>query len=270
MNKQPGDIKRLPFISINNCDKKDIDIVEKASKQCILIKNHLCKYSLIEPYYAISPISSGILPKDSLAKYYAYENALLTQVLLNEAIINEIVFDIYQLSERDKKMVLDKEGVTVGALSVSKNAKSAYQQWLAMNPEFAPSEELLRYVDNLPIAESINIIDDFEVLYQSHNGWEDFCIRHQCNPIEAWYQHQQKGILPSQRTQTLSFELLTDVIRALLAKDDDGIIPLTGRTGEETLLPRIEAEMIERGFSNAQIAQVFSLVCENMRGGIQA
>ena len=144
------------------------------------------------------------------------------------------------------------------------------QQWLAMNPEFAPSEELLRYVDNLPIAESINIIDDFEVLYQSHNGWEDFCIRHQCNPIEAWYQHQQKGILPSQRTQTLSFELLTDVIRALLAKDDDGIIPLTGRTGEETLLPRIEAEMIERGFSNAQIAQVFSLVCENMRGGIQA
>jgi hypothetical protein len=58
----------------------------------------------------------------------------------------------------------------------------------------------------------------------------------------------------------LAFELITDVIRSLLAKDDDGVIPLVGNAGEVQLAPRIEAEMVERGYSAAQIAQVFSLL----------
>lgn len=38
------------------------------------------------------------------------------------------------------------------------------------------------------------------------------------------------------------------------------MIPLTSNSGEASLAPRIEAEMVERGYSAAQIAQVFSLL----------
>ncbi|MCF0219893.1 MAG: BREX-1 system adenine-specific DNA-methyltransferase PglX [Muribaculaceae bacterium] len=251
------DIHRIPIADVT---VEQQSMIHDSSLQNVNIKKELCKFSIIEPLFQTSPISSGILPKESLTKYYTYENALLTQVLLNEAIINETVFDIYQLSEHDKQMVLDKEGVPVGALPVSAEAKTAYQQWLSNNTEFAPSEELMRYVDNLPIAESADRIDDFEVLYQSHNDWEEFCIRHQCNPIEAWYQHKQQGVLPPQRTQALAFELLTDVIRSVLAKDDDGVVPIVANTGEEQLAVRIEAELIERGYQPAHISQLFALL----------
>ena len=45
-----------------------------------------------------------------------------------------------------------------------------------------------------------------------------------------------------------------------MAKDDDGVIPLTTNAGETNLAPRIEAEMVERGYKPAQIAQIFTLL----------
>ena len=200
------------------------------------------------------------MPKDSLFNYYIYENSLLTQILLNEAIINETVFEIYELSEHDRQMVLEKEGMPVGSLPVTKAAKTSYLQWMNTNTEFAPSEELIAYIQALPTIEDAERIDDFDILYQSHNDWEEFCIRHNVNPIEAWYQHKQQGVLPAQRTQTLAFELLTDVIRSVLAKDDDGVIPIVDRAGEEKLAVRIEAELIERGYQPAHISQLFALL----------
>ncbi len=108
--------------------------------------------------------------------------------------------------------------------------------------------------------EDIPKILDFEVLYQNNNGWEDFCFKHEMNPVEVWYQFRNANVLPPQRTQALAFELITDVIRSLLAQDDDGVIPLTTNSGETNLAPRIEAEMDERGYCAAQIAQVFTLL----------
>ena len=80
------------------------------------------------------------------------------------------------------------------------------------------------------------------------------------NPIEVWYQFKNAGILPPQRTQVLAFELITDVIRSVLAKDDDGVIPLTERMGEEQLAGRIEQELVERGYNSAQISQIIQLL----------
>ena len=42
--------------------------------------------------------------------YLSTENYLLTQVLLNETIIDEKIFDVYDLTEHDKAMVLAKMG----------------------------------------------------------------------------------------------------------------------------------------------------------------
>ena len=254
---QSGDVERIPIII---ADQEKYDNVITLSKQNVEVKKHLCQFSIVEPTYKVSPLTKEDAITSSIFTFFSLENALLTQILLNESIINKIVFDVYELNEHDRQMVLDKEGVPVGDLPVSHNAKEAYRQWLTTESEFAPSNDVLKHLDSLEERDDLPRVTDFEVLYQTNKEWEEFCIQHKMNPVEVWWQFKNAGVLPPQRTQTLAFELITDVIRSLLAKDDDGVIPLVGNAGEVQLAPRIEAEMVERGYSAAQIAQVFSLL----------
>lgn len=257
VNINQGDLWRVPFALPN---AKQESFVENLSRQNVEIKESICSHSLIELNFVMSPITTKGDVLSSITSYYNTENALLTLILLNESIINKIVFEVYELSEHDKQMVLDKEGIPVGELPVSHEAKAAYQQWLQEEREFSASDEVLEHLQHLEERDDLPRITDFDVLYQTNKEWEEFCILHQMNPVEVWWQFKNASVLPPQRTQTLAFELITDVIRALLDKDDDGVIPLTSNSGEASLAPRIEAEMVERGYSAAQIAQVFSLL----------
>lgn len=267
VNVQVGDLKRVPFVYPN---KNEELIVQFLAEKCVNIKKHLCIYSVVEQNFSHSPITPASSPESELTRYYNYENALLTQILLNEAIINRIVFDVYELSDHDRQMVLDKEGIPVGDLSVSQAALEAYKAWLKEeNTEFPASAEVWEHLDSLTIDNEQPQITDFEKLYQNNYGWEEFCNsdNHRMNPIEVWYQFRHAGILPPQRTQSLCFELITDVIRAILKKDDDGVIPLCERMGEEPLDVRIEQELVERGYSGAQISQIEQLLCMNLGTG---
>ena len=257
VNKQVGDIARVPFVNTHNDYSQIIGCI---SAQNVNIKKAICTFSIIEYNYSHSPIGISNNCKNSISTYYTYENALLTQILLNESVINKTVFEVYELSEHDKQMVLEKEGVPVGDLPVSSSAKAAYREWLTANEEFPVSDEVLAHLDNLEENDEQPRITDFDTLYQNNNEWEEFCIKHKMNPVEVWWQFKNANILPPQRTQTLAFELLTDVIRTVLAKDDDGVIPLGDKLGEERLAIRIEREMMERGYSPAQFNQVCQLL----------
>jgi len=257
VNTQVGDIGRIPVVLGATENYK---IICTHTKQNVAICENNCTFSLIEYNFKHSPISSHSDVFISLSNFYYRENAHLTLILLNESIINKIVFEVYELSEHDKRMVLDKEGIPVGDLPVSHEAKAAYQQWLQEESEFKATDEVLEHLQHLEERDDLPRITDFDVLYQTNKEWEEFCIQHKMNPVEVWWQFKQAGVLPPQRTQTLAFELITDVIRSILAKDDDGVIPLTTNAGETNLPPRIEAEMVERGYSAAQIAQVFTLL----------
>ena len=267
VNVTQGDIKRVPFARPNEKDEQMVDVLVQNN---IDIKKHLCTYSIIEQNFTHSPIGTSSMPTEELSHFFNYDNALLTQILLNEAIINRIVFDVYELSEHDRQMVLDKEGIPVGDLSVSQAALEAYKTWLKEeNIEFPASAEVWKHLDSLTIDNEQPQISDFEKLYQNNYGWEEFCNsdNHRMNPIEVWYQFRHAGVLPPQRTQSLCFELITDVIRAILKKDDDGVIPLCERMGEEPLDVRIEQELVERGYSGAQISQIEQLLCMNLGTG---
>lgn len=269
VNLEIYDVKRLPLPIYASVKESYKSIIENLAKINIEINKKISNYFIVEPLYKASPIGTASLPESELTRYYNYENALLTQILLNEAIINRIVFDVYELSEHDRQMVLDKEGIPVGDLSVSQAALDAYKAWLKdENIEFPPSAEVWEHLDTLTIDNDQPQIADFDKLYQNNYGWEEFCSseNHRMNPIEVWYQFRQACILPPQRTQSLAFELITDVIRTVLAKDDDGVIPLCERMGEEPLDVRIEQELVERGYSGAQIAQLIQLVCMNQGG----
>ena len=225
VSTQVGDIKRIPFVLPN---QQQEEIVTRLVKECVRIKKSLCETSLVEMNFETPAIIPGKDVFSVLSDFFIQENAKKTIILLNETAINRTIFDVYNLNDNDKKMVIDKEGALIGLLPVSNTAKTAFLQWLnASLYQIAP--EVLSIIESLPIA-SESSINDFDILFQSHNDWEEFCIRHQMNPVEAWWQFKNAGILPPQRTQTLAFELITDVIRSLLAKDDDGVIPLVAAT----------------------------------------
>ena len=257
VSTQVGDTKRIPYIMPSNNDE---NIINNITRTCIDIKRYLYSFSIIESNFKDSPIDKKRNVYDSIRAFYEKEMSLLSLILLNESVINKKVFFIYGLSDKDRQMVIDKEGLPVGDYSVSSHAKEAYKEWLSTNTEFPASQEVLEHIDSLEINEDQAHIDDFESLYQNNNGWEEFCIKHKMNPIEVWYQFKNAGILPPQRTQVLAFELITDVIRSVLAKDDDGVIPLTERMGEEQLAGRIEQELVERGYNSAQISQIIQLL----------
>ena len=257
VNTQVGDLQRVPFI----IPSKGIEeLVSALSEQNISIKHYIDSCFIIDKNFRSSPIGYTKDINSELFSFYVSSNGYLSISLLNEAIINGKIFDVYELSVHDRQMVIDKEGLPVGDYSVSSQAKAAYKEWLSTNTEFPASQEVLEHIDSLEINEDQPHIDDFESLYQNNNGWEEFCIKHKMNPIEVWYQFRNAGILPPQRTQVLAFELVTDVIRSVLAKDDDGVIPLTERMGEEQLAGRIEHELVERGYNSAQISQIIQLL----------
>ncbi len=259
VNTQVGDIGRIPVIPTSNRNQSEVII--SLSMQNMFIKKYLCEFSLIEPLFKHSPIQPGAMsPSECIASYYLYENGLLTQVLLNEAIINREVFDIYELTERDRKMVLDKEGVPVGDLPVSAIARDRYLEFLQLHKnEFPASNELIAHIEALPESDEQPRLE-FERLYQKNYDWEEFCIQNKVNPIEAWYQFSVAQVLPAQRTQELAFEFVTDIVRTLLEKDDDGVMPMVDRTGEGMVSERIQAEMIEQGYTGAQYAQMCQLL----------
>ena len=259
---QVGDIKRVPYVIPNDLQK---NVFESLSSKNVLIKKHISKFSIIEPLYERNPIGTATSPAEELSHFFNYENGLLTQILINEAIINRIVFDVYELSEHDRQMVLDKEGIPVGDLSVSQAALDEYKQWLQENQEFPASAEVWEHLSHLVIDNEQPQVSDFEKLYQNNYGWEEFCgsDNHRLNPIEVWYQFRHASILPPQRSQSLAFELITDVIRTVLSKDDDGVLPLCERMGEEPLDVRIEQELVERGYSGAQISRIVYLLSQS-------
>jgi hypothetical protein len=261
VNTNQGDLKRIPFVIPQ---KQQEEKISNLAKSNIEIKKHLCEFSIIETNFKNSPLysSSASDLKQRILDYLSYENHLLSQVLINETIINDEIFKVYELSESDIAMVIEKEGVSIGSLHVELDAKKAF---LASEIKEFPIDDIKEYIENLPTAsfeESFKneIISKFETLYQSNNDLEEFCIKNSVNPINVWYWFKESRILPKQRKEDIALEFLADMFREILMEDDDGIVPLVPNAGEKTLYDRIQNKFIEKGFSQAQFSSFDSLL----------
>ena len=249
VNAQVGDMQRVPFV----LPSKNIEEKVAGYVACnVEIKKALCLKHISERGSNQHPFVSS---KD-IQKFIQNENLLLTQVLINEAIINEKIFEVYDLTEHDKAMVLAKQGESIGGLAVSLEARDAYLAETEVTKEF-PLDTIRDFIETLPskefTAEEREAIESgFSSLYQSNNDLEEFCIRHQVNPINVWYWFKQNNVLPQQRMHTLAMEFLADMVREILMEDEDGIIPLVSNAGEKVLQDRIEEKFCEKGFSSAQ------------------
>lgn len=258
---QVGDIKRIPY------SENYRELIEVISFVNINIKRHLLKYCLVESSFLSSPLKFRPEQRDHkkvALSFFNYENYLLSQVLINEAIINEKIFEVYDLTENDKAMVLAKEGESIGGLPVLAEAREAYLAESKVTREF-PLDNIREYIESLPIREfsveeQETIKSGFPSLYQNNNDLEEFCVHHRVNPINVWYWFKQSNVIPEQRMHTFAMEFLADMIREILIEDEDGIIPLVPNAGEKILLDRIEQKFREKGFSMAQYSSFDSLL----------
>lgn len=274
VNIQAGDIQRIPFAI--PCVKHE-RVIESLSQRNVSIITALRGTELFDGEFRTSPLLSQKNGdwKSTINMLLNVENHFFTQVMINEAIINEKIFEVYELTEQDKAMVLAKEGESIGGLPVSEEARKAYlmhNEECIMNNEvddkdanFTLGEDVVTFINYLPTKEfSPDEIEDmvagFPTLYQSNNDLEEFCISHQVNPINVWYWFKQSNVIPQQRMHKLALEFLADMIREILLEDEDGIIPLVPNAGEKVLLERIEEEFREKGFSSAQYSSFDSVL----------
>jgi len=260
VNTTQGDLNRIPLLGIG---KDSIKVVENCVKKCIDLSTILRKYSIVEDNFVGSPIKTknGTL-KESIQDFLSYENYLNTLIVLFQSIIDEKILANDILPEVDKELILNKEGESIGSLPVSAEAREAY---LAAEIEDFPLEPIRAFIEALPVKtfsaeERAAVESEFPSLYQANNDLEEFCIRHQVNPINVWYWFKQANILPEQRMHTLAMEFLADLIREILMQDEDGIIPLANGSGEKALLERIEDKFYEKGFSQAQFSTFDSVL----------
>ena len=268
VNTQVGDLKRIPFAEPNPDQEA---VISNLALKNIDIKKTLCTYSIYETNFEKSPLSvftqNGI--RERILAFFNHENAELCKVLLHEAIINALIFEVYDLSAEDRAQVESKMGKSIGELSVEQEALDAYEDYLSMeekNEDFVDAKNALKkHLDQLHIAETEalakrEIIENFATLYQSNNDLEEFCIRHQINPINVWYWFSQANVVPQGRAQSVVLEFLAAANRSLLTADDDGIIPLVTLPGEPQLHDLLEEHCLAEGFSAAQFMQLDSLL----------
>jgi hypothetical protein len=268
VNTQVGDLERIPIVYPSN----DIaNIISELSNKNIEIIQRCFSYRLVETNFSQTPLTffkaSSLI--DRVLAFLNYEIFQHTQVLINEAIINQLIFVIYELSDADRQQVETKMGVSNGALQVCKEAKEAFLAQL-QNPLAVVSE----HIQNLPIAafdEQLirEVKEGFIMLFQGNNTLEEFCIRHQINPINVWYWFKEANVLPAARAAEIALEFLADSIRTLLQQDDDGIIPLVGLPGEEALSQRLEQHCFQNGFTTAQYMQLDSLLGRSVNEYLQ-
>ena len=263
VNTQVGDTERIPFIKPNESIVKRITELTKTN---INIAKKINEFSIIEDEFKLSPLNMWkyLSLNQGVKSYLDYENCLVTLISLNEANIDNLIFDTYQLSDLDKTIVLTKEGKSIGGLPVLNEARSAYLQEKDVSKYFS-LEIVKSFIENLPEiifpeAKKESIIQDFPSMYQSNNDLQKFCIQHQINPINVWYWFKESNMIPKQRMNTLAMEFLADMLREILMEDEDGIIPLVPNAGEKVLLDRVEEKFLEKGFSMAQYSSFDSVL----------
>lgn len=259
VNAQVGDMQRVPFV-LPSCKLEEE--VKIYVDQCVAIKEFIASFKIYESNFN----KTNLIENKRILDFYNLENHLISQILINESLINEKIFEVYELTLADKAMILEKEGESVGALPVLVVAKEAY---LANEISEFSLDNIKEFIVNLPekkftIEEQEAIVSEFPNLYQSNNDLEEFCIRHQVNPINVWYWFKESNVIPKQRMNTLAMEFLADMIREILMEDEDGIIPLVPNAGEKILLDRIEEKFIEKGFSMAQYSAFDGVLGRNI------
>ena len=267
VNKQAGDLKRMPFINLNNYDKENII---NLSRKNIELKQKLCQFSLIERIYTTNPINNdNIFIKESIKIFLINQFYDSILILINESIINEICLNYYNLNEVDSYKYLLSKGEIINSLQISTNAMKEFVNYFPkLDVHVIDKFKQLDTTDSISITE--HLIQRISNVVDFDKELEDICIKFNIHPINLWYWFKEANVLPMNKVKEIALEFVTDHIRTLLAQDDDGIIPLYQQALETRLLDRLVAHLHEQGFTAAQIAEFDNFFGDNLENYIHS
>lgn len=167
---QVGDLVRIPFVK----PEKELELlIETFVKENIEEKERQYKYEITEREFEKNPLElikdkNYINVEERLKKYKDFKFSSECKILMNEALIDELVFKVYDLTEEDIEMVHKKEGIPVGKLPILKKDKEEY---LSSNINEL-NREKINFINNLQLENNRNredLTNDIKKLYLNLN-----------------------------------------------------------------------------------------------------
>lgn len=256
-NIQVGDLKRVPFVIPDN---KNEQIISSLAKQNIELTKDNLKRNIIEPTFETHQFSGKQQWLETVKSHLITSLSNQVLILINQAVINDKIFDVYSLSPEDKLLVITKQNEDVANLPVTGKARSFF----LTNNEYLLNDLIIEKIIEAPICEA-KISGETQAavsLALKGTNLEDICKKHLIHPLDILFEVQQleQTKFSTGFAQEVAFEFLTHVIRQILMEDEDGIIPLVPNAGEKVLLDRIEEKFVEEGFSLAQYSSFDSIL----------
>jgi hypothetical protein len=263
---QVGDIKRIPIVKPNIIKNKQIiELVE----EILYEKKIKYKFDILEKEFKNTPLDynwdkNSLNVEQRLKKYIDFKYNSDCKILINEALIDELIFDVYELTESDRKMVLEQEGMPVGLYPVLKQDKNNYLESKKADLE----EEVIEFVNDLPIetdSSRENIKDSIKKLYKKNKSLEDISMELEINPISVVEIIKEFDFYPKKLAYQKAHEFMLDLTREILMENDDGIVMLNEYAGEEPLDKMIENKLYEKDFSSGDVKRLESMLGKNIK-----
>lgn len=263
---QVGDFLRVPFVEPSN---EIENIVENLARENINIKKEQYKFDIIEKEFEISPFGynwheNSLNIEQRLKEYINFKYNSDCKILINEALIDELIFNVYELTESDRKMVLDQEGLPVGLYTVMEEDKNNYVEKNKSDLE----EEVIEFINDLPFETDRsreNIKDNVKKLYKKNNSLEDISNELELNPISVVEIIKEFDFYPKKLAYQKAHEFMLDLTREVLMENDDGIVMLNEYAGEEPLDKMIENKLYDKGFSSGDIKRLESMLGKKIK-----
>ncbi|PXV70129.1 Eco57I restriction-modification methylase [Halanaerobium congolense] len=265
VNSTTGDLKRLP-ISYNEGIS---NVIIKAVKNNIQKKKKQYRFNIVEKEFEENPFGynwneNSLNIEQRLKEYINFKYNFDCKILINEALIDELIFDVYELTESDRKMVLEQEGLPVGLFTVMEEDKNNYVE----NNKSDLEEEVIEFVNDLPIENDRsreNLKDNIKKLYKKNNSLEDIAKELELNPISVVEMIKEFDFYPKKLAYQKTHEFILDLTREILMENDDGIVMLNEYAGEEPLDKMIENKLYDKDFSSGDIKRLESILGKNIK-----
>jgi hypothetical protein len=266
VNSQVGDFKRIPFAKPNLIKEKTI---ETLAKQNIENMKKQYEFDIVEKEFEINSLDyrwndNSLNVEQRLKHYIEFKHNSDCEILINEAVIDELIFDIYELTESDKKMVLEHEGLPVGLYPVIEQDENSYIESNKSDLE----EEVINFINNLSIETDRsreNLKDNIKKLYKKNKSLEEISKELELNPISVVEIIKEFNFYPKKLAYQKTHEFMLDLTREILMENDDGVVMLNEYAGEEPLDKMIENKLYDKDFSSGDIKRLESILDKNIK-----
>jgi len=283
---QVGGLKTIPIPDPSTFETTTIGLEQRAmnipnskfltlssiAENCINIKKSLYSFHIIERDFKHDPLSWGIervrkssspdkLIKNALKAFFMHKAELEAELLINEALNDELVFKLYELLPEDKTLQ-DVLKVLEPQTSISESQSQVFE----------PIIEVLRS-EGFPVgAYPERELSDAEKeklkrMYLSHrqdkvsgkskeiNGMdfgivEEIAGKLKVSPKAVVEELKKIDELPPAAVKDVLSEHIQALILEIMKEDDDGIVPLHSNTRERNLFQRLQDNWKELGIGD--------------------